>query len=116
MSDPVLPGGFGLVTAPTYDMVRPGDMLGLTRAFTPARRVEGVDCWRPVLAVESLPGDRVRVTVQGHTSTFPMTMAAAVPVVIGRERVVPCSVCKSTGPHDTYCPRQSGAFPDGTGR
>lgn len=27
----------------------------------------------------------------------------------------PCSVCHQTTTHDRFCPRQPGAFPDGTG-
>jgi len=73
-----------LLTAPTFDMAQPLDSIGLTRAFTPARRLEDVRYWRPILSVEPLPADRFRVHVQGNAAVFPMTTGRTVPVVLAR--------------------------------
>ena len=73
-----------LITAPTLDMARAGDMIGLTRAFTPARRHQDVRYWRKVLSTEQVAQDRFRVHVEGHSAVFPMTLAPQVPVVLDR--------------------------------
>jgi hypothetical protein len=76
---------FALMTAPTLDMARPGDVIGLNLHFTPARRIEDVRSWHPITDAEPLPGDRFRVTVAGGAGgEFPMTMRSTVPVVLKR--------------------------------
>lgn len=73
-----------LIPAPTLDMARPGDLIGLGRGLTPARRTEDVHTWRPVIASFPVGPNRHRVIVRGNAGEIPMTTAPGVPVVLKR--------------------------------
>ena len=83
---------YRLLTAPTLDMAREGDLIGIGRSGTPARDARHVLYWLTVLESIALPnamaGDRHRIIVAPASvqrdAARTITMAPGIPVALSR--------------------------------